>query len=715
MLKKNYPFIKQNNLNDCGVVSIATIAKFYKLNVSIEKLKEISGTDKNGNNVMSLVYALERLGFDSEGFKLKEESVFEFERLPAIFHMIKNGNELQYVVVYSITNEEIIYADPSDGIINIPPEEFLKNWTNVVITAKPGDDFIKGDMNPNFLLKYFSLIKTQKVLFIKTFLISLLYTIFSVAGLFFYRLLFEFVIEKSDFEMLTYMFSGFMGLSLMMLLLNLYRARLQFNLNKKLDMEMIMEYYKHILHLPIMFFETRKKEEVLLELKEAKFLRNIISSASIMLMTDLLVTIFGIVLLANWNIVLFSVAFSVVFFYIILNKFFYKLIDKRESLKNEKRSKINSVIKDSVLGIETVKINNRQDDFINELHEKLDDFLNSVFQFSNMETTYKSLLRFINIVFILLILWIGTYYVLNKEMMIGELFTFTAIFVYIIKPFSNLINLPREIKKSIVVADRFGELIELKKEKDCENKNANLNGDIIIKNLCFRYGMRKKVLDNINIEIKQGDKVAIVGESGSGKTTFAKLLLSFYSIQEGSITINGFDINEISYKYLRDRIAYIQQDIFLFGKSIKENIIGDKKISDEDFEKIAKLIRCDEVINELPLKFDTILTENKDLLSQGQKQRIALARALMSNPDILILDEATSNLDTKTESAIINAVFNILKDKTSIVIAHRLNTISRCDKIIVLDRGKVIEAGSHDELLNTRGHYFKMWDMLDGD
>ncbi|TYB31292.1 MAG: ATP-binding cassette domain-containing protein, partial [Candidatus Mcinerneyibacterium aminivorans] len=237
-----------------------------------------------------------------------------------------------------------------------------------------------------------------------------------------------------------------------------------------------------------------------------------------------------------------------------------------------------------------------------------------------------------------------------------------------------------------------------------------LEGNIKIKNLHFRYGTREKVLKNINLKINSGDSIAFVGESGSGKTTLAKLLMKYYELNEGDIIIDDYNIKDINNDSLRGRIGYVPQDIFLFGGTIKENIaFGQGSIDMKKIIEAAKKAKAHQFINNMPLRYNTQVGERGANLSGGQKQRIAIARAILSNPDMLILDEATSNLDSATEKAIHNTVENLSKDITTIIIAHRLSTIKNCDKIVVLDEGKIKEKGNHEKLIEDKGIYYNLW------
>lgn len=270
------------------------------------------------------------------------------------------------------------------------------------------------------------------------------------------------------------------------------------------------------------------------------------------------------------------------------------------------------------------------------------------------------------------------------------------------------------LQTAIVASDRLGEIFDLELEKSKNErekiKPVDLKGDISFKNVDFRYGTRSLVLKNIDFTIKQGEKIALVGESGSGKTTLVKLLLNLYTWEKGEITIKDYNIKDISFDYLRERLAYISQDIFMFSGTIRENLtLGNPNINMEEIVEACRMAKAHDFINKLPMRYETYLEENGANLSGGQKQRLAIARAILKKPDIFIMDEATSNLDSITEKAIERTLETVCSGVTTIIIAHRLSTIKRCDRIYVMEEGSIIEHGSHQELMKLGGKYFELW------
>ena len=410
------------------------------------------------------------------------------------------------------------------------------------------------------------------------------------------------------------------------------------------------------------------------------------------------------------NSKMFAITLIIVVLYVAIVISFNKWYEKLNRKQMEDNAELTSYMVESLNGIQTIKAYNAERKANRETEIKFVKLLKSVFNLSWVSNLQGSLKVFIELVGGVVILWVGGVSVINGEMTIGALITFNSLLAYFLEPIKNLINLQPEMQTAVVAADRLGEILDLEAEKsEMEYKKmspSSLAGDIEIKNLDFRYGTRRIVLEDINLTIKKGQKVAFVGESGSGKTTLSKLLLHLYIAEKGDILINGMNIEDIQLECLREKIAYISQETFLFSGTIFENLtLGIDEATMDDIIEASKMAQAHDFINELPLRYETMLEENGANLSGGQRQRLAIARAMLKKPDILILDEATSNLDAITERALDRTIHEFAKDMSTIFIAHRLSTIKNCDKIYVLDKGKIVEQGTHRELINYGGKY----------
>lgn len=709
-----YYCVKQHDITDCGAACLATISKQYGLNLSISKIREVAGTDKQGTNAYGMIKAAEQLGFSAKGVKGNQEAFFTEFPLPAIAHVVVDGSLLHYVVIHKITKKQIIIADPAKGIVKYAPEEFFKIWTGVLILLVPTSKFQKGNENKGVLSRFFSLMFPQKRLLLNIFLSSLIITVFGILASFYFRFIMDDIVPNSLRKTLITLSIGVIVLYIFKAILEAFRNHLMLYLSQKLDIPLILGYYQHVLGLPMNFFGTRKVGEIVSRFMDASKIRDAISSATLSIMIDTLMALVGGVVLFTQNHLLFGIAVIVVALYGIIVFAFNKPVKKINEKQMEDNSQVTSYLVETLNGIETVKAFHAEDKAQAKTDRLFVKLLKSVFKGGMITNAQQTLTGAISTIGGTVILWVGVVSVLNGNMTLGSLLTFNALLAYFLDPVKNLINLQPTMQTAIVAAERLSEILDLELEKTADKNRKlspqSLNYPIKIENLDFRYGTRKLVLENINMNIGAGEKIALVGESGSGKTTLSKLLMNFYPWEKGEIFIGDYNLKDINLESLRNRIAYISQDIFLFSGTIRENLeLGNEDVTLEDIIEACKLSKADEFINKLPLRYETMLEENGANLSGGQKQRLAIARALLKKPDILIMDEATSNLDSITEKAIEKTINNLSKNITTIIIAHRLSTIMRCDKIFVMEQGKFIEQGTHQELIEQKGRYYNLW------
>lgn len=711
-MKIKYYCIKQHDITDCGAACLAIISKQYDLSTSITKIREVAGTDKQGTNAYGMVKAAEQLGFTAKAVKGNQEAFFSEFPLPAIAHVVVDGTLLHYVVIHKITKKQVIIADPAKGIVKKSPEEFFKEWTGVLILIVPAQTFRKGKETKSIFERFWGLLLPQKHLVIDIFIASLVITVLGILGAFYFQFIIDDILPAGIEKTLTVLSIGVVLLKLFAVLLSVLRTQLLVYLSQKLDIALLLGYYDHVLKLPMNFFGTRKVGEIISRFQDASSIRDAISNATLTVMIDTIMAFAGGLILFFKSKILFAIAAFMVMLYGILVLAFNKPYKKANQKQMEDNAQLTSYLVESLNGIQTVKAFNGEQTVQTETEFKFIRLLKSIFKLSRIGNAQEGLKAFVEAVGGVVILWVGAHSVLQGNMTIGSLISFNALLVYFLDPVKNLINLQPTLQTAMVASDRLGEILDLGIEKDETQQRkvspASLKGDISIREISFRYGTRQLVLEHFSMEIKKGQRIAIVGESGAGKTTIAKLLLNLYPYEAGAITVANYALPDIQLECLREKIAYIPQETFLFSGTILDNLtFGIERPNMEDVIRCAQMAQIHEFVNALPLRYETHIDENGNNLSGGQRQRIAIARAMLKKPEILILDEATSNLDAVTEKAIQDTLDSYSDGMTTIIIAHRLSTIRSCDAIFVMEKGRILESGSHDELMSKERSFYR--------
>lgn len=714
MALNKYKCVEQHDAADCGAAALATVCRHYGLEVSITKIRDIVGTDIKGTNIKGIVEGAEKLGLEAKAIRVDREAFMSKFTLPAIAHIITDEGLSHFVVVHKIKKKKVVVADPAKGIVKYDHDEFFNIFDGVIVLMIPTSSFEKGKQKTSSIFKMFiNLLLPQKKLLVTTILASLALSIFGIVSSFFSKILIDEILPYNlKNSLYIYVFIFFM-ISIFQILISAFRQHILLFLSRKIDIPLLLGYYKHILSLPMNFFSTRKTGDILTRFQDAATIKEIFTGVSLSLVIDIgLATITGAVLYflnsKLFGIIVIMLIISIILIYAF--KLPYKILNKKEM---EQSVMLNSQMIESLKNIETIKGYAIEEDQLERLEKRFIASLKTGYKEGILSNIQGSISGGVSTVGNLAIMTIGAISIMKGDMTIGDLLVFSTLSGYFIEPISNLIGLQLTFQEASIAMSRLSEIYELKREQDEEEerlKDIDLKGDIVLENIDFKYGARKNVLDNLNLSIPQGKKIALVGESGAGKTTIAKLLLNFYEPNEGRVLINDFDIKDIDLKYLRNKVGYVSQNIELFTGKIIDNIkVGNPDKKYQDIILASKKSGCHEFIERMPGRYESFLEEQGSNLSGGERQRISIARALLKEPDILILDEATSNLDFASEKIIHDMVFKHTKDITTLVIAHRLSTIQKCDLIYCISDGKVKEYGTHEELLKTKGYYYNMW------
>ncbi|TSO26990.1 peptide cleavage/export ABC transporter [Lactobacillus sp. LL6] len=715
LLKYKSIYIPQVDETDCGVACLAMILKNYHSRVSIAHLRHIAKTNMEGTTALGLVKTAEKFNLDVQAVQA-DMSIFEMEDInyPFIAHVLKNGELLHYYVVLKSNKNSIIIADPDPdvGVKRISKKKFAQEWTGVTLLIQPNSKFEPIKEKRNNLLSLFPYMFKQGKLVRDIILASLLMTIISICNSYFLQGIIDNYIPNGTYNTLSilaiglliaYVFNSIFSYG-QQLLLNVLGQRLSIDLN--------LSYIRHIFELPMEFFATRKTGEITCRFSDASRIIEALASTVISLFLDLSIVILMGITLAIQNTTLFLITIASLPLYAVVILGFTKKFDHLNNEQMESNSVVSSSIIEDIQGIETIKALNSEKVRYKKIDSQFVDYLKKSFNYSKTEVFQASLKTFIRMSLNILILWIGAGIVMHNQMTIGELMTFNALLSYFIDPLQNIINLQPTLQSANVAQNRLNEVYlvesEFKNKADI-NSISKLNGNIKFENVDYKYGYGQDVLKNINLEIKKGEKLTIVGMSGSGKSTLVKLLVNFFAPTRGKITINGNITTSIDKHVLRSYINYVPQTPYVFSGTIRESLLlgSRKNVTEEEIKKACKIAEIYQDIENLPLKFDTQMDENATILSGGQKQRLTIARALLSQASVFIFDEATSGLDTITEKKIVDNLIS-LKNKTIIFIAHRLSIAKKSDDIVVLNHGKIVEEGNHEDLLVKHGYYYDL-------
>lgn len=722
-MKKGKTGVKQHDITDCGAACLASVAAHFGLEMPISRIRQYASTDKKGTNILGMIEAAETLGFSAKGVKGEFDSLFEVPT-PTIAHVIVKETLHHFVVIYRATDKFIEVMDPMDGKIHkLSHANFKKQWTGVLVLIMPDESFVARSEKISIASRLWYLIKPHRSVLLQATIGAAVFTIIGLSTAIYVQIIVDHVLIDGNRNLLNLLGLGMIALVLLQIFIGVAKTVFTLKTGQLIDARLILGYYKHLLKLPQRFFDTMRVGEIISRINDAVKIRAFINDVAINIVVNIFIVLFsfGLMFTYFWKLGLVMLAIIPVysFIYFITNQLNKKtqreLMENAADLESQLVESLNSVSTIKQFGLEKFANIKTETRFVRLLKTVYRSGLNSVFS--------GNASRFSSRIFTIILLWVGAIYVLQGDITPGELLSFYAVIGYFTGPVSELVGMNKVIQDALIAADRLFEIMDLEKEEQGQKVELTKGfvGDIRFQNVHFRYGSRVDVFSDLDLVIPHGKVTAFVGESGSGKTTLVNILQKMYPIDSGQVTIGDLNISHIDTQSLRRIVSVVPQKIDLFAGNVIENIAVGR--FDPDLEKIitiCKKLGILSFIEELPNGFETYLGENGASLSGGQKQRIAIARALYKDPEILILDEATSSLDSASEQYVQQTI-NYLRerDKTVILIAHRLSTVFKADKICVLEKGILVEEGSHTELLTSGKHYLQLWEnqfpFLNGD
>ena len=682
-----YPYISQVDQRDCGVAALAMILKHYGSSYSLAYLRELAQTSREGTSALGLVKAAKQLGLETQAIRA-DLDLFKQESLsyPFIAHVVKEGGLQHYYTVFGQIKGKLVIGDPdpSKKVIKMPLEEFAKEWTGVALFFVPGEAYTKYKEDVPGLLSFLPILFRRKGLIAVIVLLSFLVTLVNIIGSYYLQAIIDRLIPQGANNLLTMISLGLCISYLAQQVFTFFKDYLLHRLGNYLSITVILPYIKHVLSLPISFFSSRRTGEITSRFGDANTIIDALASTILSIFLDVTIVMTLAVALILQNQSLFVMTLTVVPLYVLIILAFYKLFEKENYQLMEANSQVNTAVIDDLRGIETLKSLRVEERRYQEIEVKFHDYLKKSLSKAKWQLTQDGLKTGVQLVSNVFILWYGAQLVMEGQLSAGQLITYNMLLNYFTTPLINIINLQSKIQQAKVANNRLQEVYVVDKEEKGKLKELSFK-QLALKGVSHRFSYQQETLSKIDLTIHKGEKIALMGKSGSGKTTLAKMLSGYYTKSSGHVTL---DKDAIGHAELRQMVTYVPQQTYVFTGTILENLLlgFEGEVDEKELLKVCQQADILEDIQKMPLGFQTQVSEDGGL-SGGQKQRLAIARALLSQQPILIFDEATSGLDSDTESRV---MANLTKIKrTMIFIAHRNSVRQHVSRVVTMVSGQI--------------------------
>ena len=710
---RRIPRVQQHDVTDCAAACLKSVATHYGRTLSVARLRQYASTDLRGTNVLGLVEAATALGFAAKGVKGTVESLAKIPT-PAIAHVVVRQRLAHFVVIYAVTAKHVVVMDPGDGLVHKQPlDQFAKTWTGVLVLLAPAERFRRGDETVPLARRFWELLAPHRTVMAQAFVGALVFTLLGLATSIYVQKIVDYVLIDGNRNLLNLMSVIMVALLGMRVVVGGMKSLLTLRTGQRIDGALILGYYRHLLALPQQFFDTMRVGEILARVNDAVKIRAFINDVALDVLVNALIVVFslGLMLLHSWKLALVVACMIpvVAVIYAVTNRF------NRKNVRTimEHGSDLQAQLVESVKAVGTIKRFGLEDTAGLRTETRFVRVLRAVYGGGRASIASSQAALFVSQAFTIALLWVGAQLVMARGLTPGELMSCYALIGYLTPPVLSLIGANRTVQDALVAADRLFEIMDLEREApgDTMELTADLAGDIEFEHVGFRYGTREAVFTDLSLTIPRGHVTAIVGESGSGKSTLLALLQGLYPVGSGRIRIGGYDIRHVSAASLRRIVVAVPQQVDVFAGNVVENIaVGEFSPDMQRVLDVSKRLGIHEFVEKLPAGYAAYLGENGVNLSAGQRQRLAIARALYRRPEILILDEATSALDGISEHYVQQVIHDLRSaGKTVVVIAHRLSTVAKADKIAVLANGAVVEEGSCEELLRNERQFWRLW------
>ena len=705
-MPERVPYVQQMEVADCGAACLAMVLGYYGRSVSLSEVRDMTGAGRGGVDALGIVEAAQHYGLIARGVRADVDEL----------HLLAPGSILHwafnhFVVFERLRRDSVDVVDPSAGRRRIRLAQFRRMYTGVAITLEPGDTFAPSREPARGQWRYVRPILRQARLIRRILVTSLLLRLFALALPLLTAVLVDRVVPTGDAHLLLVVSLAGLGMAAYYFLAGLVRSHLLLELRTRLDAQLALGFISHLVSLPYAFFLKRSAGDLMMRLRSNSVVREFLTTGAISALLDgVMVCLYVALLLAlDWPLGLLVLGLGALQVLVLVAAGSRTRQLMAESLEAESRS--GSYAYQLLAGIEVLKAGGAEQRGVEHWANLFAAEVNLSLARGRLSAAVDSLMSGLHLASPLAILAVGAAQVLAGQLSLGTMLALTALAAGFLEPLAQLVATGLQVQLLGSYMARINDVLDTPREQHGQAvRPANkLSGHIEAQEVSFRYSpLAPLVVDAVSLEIQPGQKVALVGRSGSGKSTLAHLLLGLYSPAAGRVLYDGTDLAQLEVRSVRQQIGIVTQAAYLFGSTIRENIaLADPRLPLEVVERAARLACIHDDIMAMPMGYETILADAGASLSGGQRQRVALARALVLAPRIILLDEATSALDALTERQVYRNL-EALDGCTAIVIAHRLSTIADADVILVMDSGRLVERGSHAELMARRGLYFAL-------